>query len=55
MSIEMWVIIIGLAVALIAIVWFFFMAPLEKQMHERQMEMIRKKLEKREQNQNNEE
>lgn len=39
----------GIAAVLIAVVWFFFMAPLEKQMHERQMEMIQKKLEKRRQ------
>jgi F0F1-type ATP synthase membrane subunit b/b' len=43
------IIVIGIAAVLIAVVWFFFMAPLEKQMHERQMEMIQKKLEKRRQ------
>jgi F0F1-type ATP synthase membrane subunit b/b' len=43
------IIVTGIAAVLIAVVWFFFMAPLEKQMHERQMEMIQKKLEKRRQ------
>jgi F0F1-type ATP synthase membrane subunit b/b' len=43
------IIVTGIAAVLIAVVWFFFMAPLEKQMQERQMEMIQKKLEKRRQ------
>ena len=43
-------IVIGVAAAVIALVWFFFMAPLEKEMHERRMEMIRRKIEKRQQN-----
>jgi hypothetical protein len=44
-----WLLLIGFVAAVIAIVWFFFMAPLEKEMHERRMELIRKKIEKREQ------
>lgn len=39
---------IGLGTAVVAIVWFLFMAPLENDMHERRMEMIRRKIEKRE-------
>lgn len=42
-------VVLGLAIAVVALVWFFFMAPLEKQMHERRLEMIRKKIEKRQQ------
>ena len=41
--------VIGLAIAVVALVWFFFMAPLEKQMHERRLEMIQRKIEKRQQ------
>ena len=42
-------VVIGLAIGGIALVWFFFMAPLEKQMHERRLEMIQRKIEKRQQ------
>ena len=41
--------VIGLAIAVVVLVWFFFMAPLEKQMHERRLEMIQRKIEKRQQ------
>ena len=44
-----WILLIGFVAAVVAFVWYFFMAPLEKEMHERRMEMIRKKIEKREQ------
>ena len=36
---------------LVAIVWIFFVAPLGRQHHERQLEMIRKKIEQRERSQ----
>ena len=36
---------------LIAIVWIFFVAPLGRQYHERQLEMIRKKIDQRERRQ----
>ena len=36
-------------IALIAaIIWYFFMVPLGKERHERELELIRRKLEKRE-------
>ena len=49
MTLKMFLLIFVSAAILIAVVWFFFIAPLEKQMHERRMEMIRRKIEKREQ------
>lgn len=49
MTLKMWILIIVSAAVLIGVVWHFFMAPLEKQMHERRLEMIRRKIEKREQ------
>lgn len=42
------ILILGFGAVLVAVVWFFFMAPLEKQMHQRRMEMIQKKIAKRE-------
>ena len=35
-------------VAVIALVWYFFIVPLGRQDHERRLEMIRRKIEKRE-------
>lgn len=49
MTLKMWVLIIVSAAVLAGLVWHFFMAPLEKQMHDRKLEMIRRKIEKREQ------
>ncbi|MEQ9564202.1 MAG: hypothetical protein RLN69_16900 [Woeseiaceae bacterium] len=37
----------GIAV-IAAIIWYFFMVPLGKERHERELELIRRKLEKRE-------
>jgi len=42
---------LGVAIVLIVVVWVFFVAPLGKQYHERQLEMIRRKLELRERRQ----
>lgn len=44
-----YLLVFGIAAVLVAIVWFFFMAPLEKDYHDRKLEMIRKKIEQREQ------
>jgi len=49
MTLKMWILIIVSAAVLVGVVWHFFMAPLEKQMHERRLEMIQRKIEKREQ------
>jgi len=37
---------LGLLVAISLIVWFFFMAPLGRERHARELEMIRRKLER---------
>lgn len=39
---------LGLLLGLAALVWYFFMAPLGRERHERELEMIRRKLERRE-------
>lgn len=41
------ILVIGLGAAVVALVWFFFIAPMEKQMHDRRMEMIKRKIAKR--------
>jgi hypothetical protein len=50
----MYILAFGLIIALSAIVWFFFMAPLGREQHERELEMIRRKLERREARRNEE-
>ena len=40
---------IAIASVLIAVIWYFFIAPMERQMHDRRVEMVRRKIEKREQ------
>jgi hypothetical protein len=50
----MYILAFGLIIALGAIVWFFFMAPLGRERHERELEMIRRKLERREARRNEE-
>ena len=37
-----------IGVALIVIVWFLFVAPMERRMHERKMQLMRRKLERNE-------
>jgi hypothetical protein len=39
---------LGAIALLAAIIWYFFMVPLGKERHERELELIRRKLEKRE-------
>lgn len=43
----MYVIAFGALAVFVAIVWIFFVAPLGNQMHERKLEMIRRKLEQK--------
>lgn len=44
-----YLLVFGIAAVLVAVVWFFFMAPLERDYHQRKLEMIRKKIAEREQ------
>ena len=39
---------LGLLLGLAALIWYFFMAPLGRERHERELEIIRRKLERRE-------
>ena len=41
-----YLLVLGLLLSISAIVWFFFMAPLGRERHERELEMIRRKLER---------
>ncbi|MFQ5546781.1 MAG: hypothetical protein ACE5FV_00705 [Woeseia sp.] len=41
-----WGFLIG--IAMILIIWFVFVAPMERQMHERKMELIRRRLKRNE-------
>jgi hypothetical protein len=38
---------LGLFLGLAALVWYFFMLPLGRERHERELELIRRKLERR--------
>ena len=37
-----------IGIALIAVFWFMFIAPMERRLHERKMELMRRKLERNE-------
>jgi len=50
--IKVYALAFAAAAVLVAIVWIFFIAPLGRQDHERRLAMIRKKIEKRERQQN---
>jgi len=44
----MYALALGLFLGLAALVWYFFMLPLGRERHERELELIRRKLERRE-------
>lgn len=47
MNISTYGFLIGMA--LVLIIWFLFIAPMEKRMHDRKMDLMRRKLEQNEQ------
>lgn len=46
MTVWGWGLLIG--IALVLIIWFVFVAPMERQMHNRKMELMRRKLQRNE-------